>query len=121
MTRRSSEMLSERRCLWSNIFGKRCISLGDSKCALEKQSSKKYFLNLFDHIIFKLSLTLSLPPSFSSLLNIKYQGLMGKISENIVLSYLRKVFRGQFLPFSIIPEPAPCLTQNDYSIKVKLQ
>lgn len=55
MTYKSSEMLSEKEHLWSNMFGKHCVSLGDSKCTLEGQSAQKYFLNLFDHVIFKLA------------------------------------------------------------------
>ena len=121
MIHRSSEMLSEKRCLRSNIFGKHCISLGDSKCALEKQSVKKYFLDLFDHIIFKLSLTPSLPPSFFSSLNIKYLGLHGKDFGKHCTFLFQKIFRGQFLLFSVIPDPAPCLAQGDYPINVKLE
>lgn len=50
MIHKSSEMLSEKGFLRSNILGKHCVSLADSKCALEGLSAKKHFLNLFDHI-----------------------------------------------------------------------
>ena len=43
---------------------------------------------------------------------------MGKSLENTVLANLSKIFRGQFLLFSVLPEPAPCLAQGDYSINV---